>query len=317
MDPPRQRPMLAAMEPTRVPLPQIPGYRIERLLGRGGMGSVFLGAQLSINRQVAIKIPHAARLKNPADVESFIREARAACQLSHPGLVAVHDLIHDPTTGMHACVMEYAPGRTAAQIVDTDGPLPLAQALNFAGQTAAALAHAHAHGFVHRDVKPDNLIVSLHGTVKLVDLGLVHNRIGGLSSSSSTTRNRRLVLVGTPEFAAPEQCCNPEEADETSDVWSLGATLFYLLTGRPPFDGTTVIDLIINAATKPLELPPHLGTHVRQLLETFLAKDPDQRYADATIAGEALAAVAAGRAPLRPDGSTRPRRRRLPRRRMR
>lgn len=303
---------------TQAAIPILPGYRLERVLGRGGMGTVYLGLQLSINRAVAIKIPHANRLRNAADVAAFFQEARAACQLHHPGLVTVHDLVQRPEENLYACVMEYVPGVTAGDLVHRDGPLPIAKALAIAGQAAAALAHAHAHGFIHRDVKPENLLVTPAGAVKLLDLGLAYNRVGGLGTGTgSSGGQRRLVILGTPEYAAPEQCRNPDDADETSDVWSLGATLVHLLTGKPPFDGSTVIDLIVNAATRPLDLPPHLTGPVRQLLETFLAKDPDQRYADAGIAAEAIAAVAAGRPPLRPDGSVRPRRRMLPRRRMR
>ena len=306
------------MVATPTPLPKVPGYRIERILGRGGMGTVYLATQLSLGRPVALKVLHPNRVRNPADAEAFFQEALAAGRLNHPSLVTIHDVIQDPAQGIHAYAMQYVEGRTAGAVVREDGPLPRPAALRLIGQAAAALAVAHAQGFVHRDVKPDNLLVTPRHEVKLLDLGLAYNRLGGLTGGPATPGHRRLVLIGTPEFAAPEQCRNPDEADPTADVWALGATLHVLLTGRPPFEGVTVIDLIVRAATEPLAMVDGLDRDCADLLNILMAKDPDHRYADAMDAAEAIAAVVAGRpAPRVVATPEAPRRRQPPRRRMR
>ncbi len=276
------------------------GYVIDRLIGRGGMGNVYLAKQTSLDRQVALKVMHPQRLRAAGAAERFLGEARAAAKLNHPNLVAVHDVMADPERKLYAYSMEFVPGTTAAKLVMAQGTLKRAQALHLTFQVAKALAHAHKHGLTHRDVKPDNILIAQNGSAKLLDLGLVHDRIQG---HGETTGSRVLSIVGTVEFSAPEQHRNPRQAVPASDVYSLGATLFYLLSGRPPYNGDTIIDLIVRVATEPLSYPAAIPSDCRRLLDLMLAKRPADRLADGDAVVEALKAIAEGRAPAI-DGGT-------------
>ena len=280
------------------------GYVIERMLGRGGMGTVYLAKQVSLGRQVALKVLHPSRVKNPTAADEFFREASAAAKLNHPGLVGVHDLQADTHLGIYAFSMEYVPGETAYQLVARQGQLPRATALHLIHQIAGALAYAHRHGFVHRDIKPENILVVDGRTTKLLDLGLAYNRLGSVGGSQAADRNqsggRKLTIVGTPDYSAPEQSRNPEQATTASDVWSLGATLWFLLTADTPFDGATVIDLIVTAATEPLDYPAHIAPDCRALLELMMAKDPTDRLADGDEVLVALQQIARGELPTLP-----------------
>jgi serine/threonine protein kinase len=276
------------------------GYVIEKMLGKGGMGTVYLARQTSLDRQVAIKLLHSSRLKNPTAVASFMREAQSAGKLNHPNLVAVHDVHVDEQLGLYCYSMEYVPGVTAAKLVASQGPLKRAQALHITFQIAKALGHAHRNQLVHRDVKPDNVLVTTNGTAKLLDLGLVRDRI-----EQSGDQSRILSIVGTPEFTAPEQHRNPKAAVPASDVYSLGATLYYLLTGRPPFTGDTIIDLIVRAAMEPITYPAGVPADCRRLLDLMLAKRPAERLYDGDAVVEALKGISEGRLPtLHPQGSS-------------
>ena len=280
------------------------GYVIERVLGRGGMGTVYLAKQISLGRQVALKVLHPSRVKNPKAADEFFREASAAAKLNHPGLVGVHDLQADTHLGLYAFSMEYVPGETAYQLVAREGQLPRATALQLIHQIAGALAYAHKHGFVHRDIKPENILVVDGQKTKLLDLGLAYNRLGSVGGTQTPERNqsggRKLTIVGTPDYSAPEQSRNPEQATAASDVWSLGATLWFLLTADTPFDGETIIDLIVTAATEPLDYPAHITPDCRALLELMMAKDPVDRLADGEEVLVALQQIVRGEKPTLP-----------------
>ena len=279
------------------------GYVIEKVLGRGGMGTVYLAKQVSLGRQVALKVLHPSRVKNPKAADEFFREAASAARLNHPGLVGVHDLQADTVSGLYAFSMEYVPGETAFQLVARLGQLPRGTALTLIAQVASALAYAHKHGFVHRDIKPENILVIDGRTAKLLDLGLAYNRlgsVGGPQVDRNQSSGRKLTIIGTPDYSAPEQSRVPDQATTASDVWSLGATLYFLLTGRTPFDGETVIDLIVSAATDPLEFPDHVTPDCRQLLELMMAKDPADRLADGDEVLVVLQQIARGEAPVLP-----------------
>jgi serine/threonine protein kinase len=225
---------------------EIFGYRLTDILGRGGMGTVYKAVQLSLKREVAVKVLHSSRIKNQAQVDKFLQEARAAGRLSHPNLVAVHDAHADPERGLYCYSMEWVAGNTLGRVLQERGPLPRPTALHILFQIAKALGHAHRNGLVHRDVKPDNILVTPQGAAKLADLGLVRDRLEGVASSGSGPR--RLTIVGTPEYSAPEQSRNPAKASPASDCYSLGAVLYTMLLGKPPFSGDTVIDLIVRVA---------------------------------------------------------------------
>ncbi len=278
---------------------EIHGYVIQHLLGRGGMGNVYLATQKSLDRQVALKILHPNRLRNPAAIEGFLREARAAAQLNHPNIVAVHDVFVEAERKLYCYSMEYVEGLTASQLVQSQGVLKRSQALHLTYQIAKALGQAHRQGLVHRDVKPDNILITKGGSAKLLDLGLVRDRIMQAPESGS----RVLSIVGTPEYSAPEQHRNPKQAVPGSDVYSLGATLFFLLVGRPPISGETIIDLIVRVATEPVSFPANIPADCRKLLDLMLAKRPSDRLYDGDAVVEALRAISEGRMPhLHPEG---------------
>ncbi len=277
---------------------EVLGYVIERLLGRGGMGTVYLARQQSLNRPVALKILHPHQLRNPAAIDDFLREARATARLNHQHLVVCHDAQADAVNRIYCYSMEYCPGQTVTQLMKADGVLKRAMALHITYQIASALGYAHQHGLVHRDVKPDNILVNTNGVAKLLDLGLVRDRLGGAAATSS---GRKLTIVGTPEFSAPEQSRNPDLASPASDVYSLGATLFYMLTGRPPFMGDTVIDQIVRAATDQIQYPEIIPPDCRALLGLMLARTADDRLPHGAAVVAALEALAQGRTPVLPD----------------
>ncbi|MBA3710500.1 MAG: serine/threonine protein kinase [Planctomycetes bacterium] len=274
------------------------GYVIERLLGRGGMGTVYLARQQSLNRAVALKILHPHQLRNPAAVEDFLREARATARLNHQHLAICHDAQADPEKQLYCYSMEYVSGQTVSATMQGEGPMKRSMALHITYQIASALGYAHQHSLVHRDVKPDNILVNKNGVAKLLDLGLVRDRLDGVGSTSA---GKKLMIVGTPEFSAPEQSRNPRTATPASDVYSLGATLYYMLAGRPPHTGETVIDLIVRAATEPVFFPESISQDCRVLLQLMLARNPEERLPHGAAVVAALEALAQGREPKLPD----------------
>jgi serine/threonine protein kinase len=280
---------------------EVLGYTIQRVLGRGGMGTVYLARQNSLEREVALKVLHPSRLKNPASVSAFLREARAAAKLSHAHLVAVHDVLDDQVNGLYCYSMEYVPGTTAAQHVHKHGVMKRAEALNLIYQIARALGHAHRANLVHRDVKPDNILITPGGTAKLLDLGLVRDRVDHAGEGATRT----IRIVGTPEYAAPEQARTPDKVLPASDVWSLGATLYFLLVGRPPFTGETLIDMFVRSAIEPLDFPDSMHVDSRHLIGLMMTKQVADRLADGDAVVEALRCLSEGRPlPALPGTST-------------
>ncbi len=288
------------------------GYRIERELGRGGMGIVYLARQLSLNRQVALKVLNPAQMRRPGAAEGFFREAGSAARLSHPNLVAVHDLVNDPANQVYAYSMEYVPGSTAAELIKLHRRIAWRDAMHLVRQAAAALGHAHRAGLVHRDVKPANLLVTSDGTAKLLDLGLASGRhpSGGLAIDAergpSTNAGRRLLLVGTLDYVAPEQARNPARAIPASDVWSLGATLHHLLAGSPPFTGESLIDLVVRAATEPAapieDVPPPITDLIAACMDKQASRRPADGQAALELIDRTLAEVQPPPSPGRPTG---------------
>jgi serine/threonine-protein kinase len=281
------------------PLPpgtELCGCILGKVIGRGGMGTVYEARQQLLDRPVAVKVLHPGRLRDPAQLEAFRREVQAAAALVHPHLVAVHQVEIDAAQERAAYSMELVAGQTLTALVTRLGPLSRNQALHITYQAAKALGHAHRKGLVHRDVKPDNILVDDALAAKVLDLGLARDLLANHPLASA----HRLALVGTPAWSAPEQLRDPDRAEPASDVWSLGATLFFLLVGRPPFAGTSVIDLIIRIASEPLDLPDSLPNDCRLLLGLMLAKDPEGRLPDGDAVAKALDQLAAGCMPSLP-----------------
>jgi hypothetical protein len=277
-----------------------PRYRVLGLIGQGGMGAVYRAEHRRMERLVALKVIHPGLMDNVAAVERFRQEVRAAARLQHPNIVTAHDA--DQAGRLHFLVMEHVEGISLADLIRTRGPLPVAEACACIRQAALGLQHAHEQGMVHRDVKPHNLMLQPSGTpqggvVKILDFGLARllrtpdgprtgpTRVGALTSAG--------VVMGTADYMAPEQASDPSAADIRADIYSLGCTLFFLLTGQPPFPDGSVADKLARHAGTPLppvrglrpEVPPALAA----VLSRMTARDPTERH---TTPAEVAAALA-------------------------
>lgn len=255
------------------PLPQIPGYEVKQKLGEGGMGAVYLGRQISMDRPVAIKILAKTLAENKDFVERFHREAKASAALNHRNIVSGIDV--GEANGHHYFVMEYIPGKTVDSLMN-HGPLTEKKALEIIYSVALALEHAHASHFIHRDIKPENIMISDSGEIKLLDFGLskqVNNKKHNLTQENST--------FGTPYYISPEQASG-DEVDIRSDIYSLGATLFHMVTGEPAFDGKTSLVIMTKHLSEiipdPKELNPDMSGACANLIFRMMEKDPKKRF---------------------------------------
>ena len=255
------------------------------------MGQVFKARNWKLGRIVAIKLIRKERLVGGDVVRRFHREIRAVAALDHPNVIRAYDA--DEADGVHFLVMEYAEGKDLARLVKEQGPLPVARACDCARQAALGLQHAYERGLVHRDVKPQNLLLTPSGVVKVLDLGLA--RLGHDDADEEVTSlvTREGTFMGTPDYTAPEQTLNAHGVDIRADLYSLGCTLYFLLTGRPPFAGGSLGEKIAkhqSLAPEPVErlrpeVPPALAAVVRRLL----AKRPEDRFQTPAEAAAALA----------------------------
>jgi tRNA A-37 threonylcarbamoyl transferase component Bud32 len=274
-------------------------YVIREQIGQGGMGAVYQAEHETLRRRVAIKVltPPKDDTQGKLTVERFLREARAAAALDHPNIVRIHDIARQGE--VHYLVMEYVDGQTLDQLIEKGGPVTPSRAVGYIAQAAAGLQHAHEKGFVHRDIKPANLILSKDGTVKILDMGLAR---------SFTTEGDKLTevmdqgaILGTADFIAPEQAMNCPQIDVRADIYSLGATFFALVTGRPPFSGNTTQKLMQHQMKEAPDLttvdktfPPGLA----QVVAKMLHKKPEKRH---QTPAEVIAALAPW---LSEDGGT-------------
>lgn len=277
------------------------GYRLIRELGRGAMGAVYLAKQLSLNRQVALKLIQAQWASHPAFIARFMREAYAAAQLTHHNVVQIYDLGAERETNFFS--MELVNGQTLAQVVAQRGPIEPRVAVGYILQAARGLQFAHNQGMVHRDVKPANLMLNDQGIVKVADLGLVKapqladdleteltsgaaggGTVSGSSSLSAAAASVTLAntAMGTPAYMAPEQADNASAVDHRADIYSLGCTLYVLLVGRPPFEGGTALEVITKHKSKPIEWPSSMAAKIPAGLSAvvmrMVAKQPEARY---------------------------------------
>jgi hypothetical protein len=254
-------------------------YSIDRELGRGGMGVVYLAREVHLDRMVAIKLLPPDRASDPTLRERFLREARLAAKLSHPNIIPIHSV--DDASGFVFYVMTFIDGETLAHRVRTRGPLPGSEGVRVLREVAWALGHAHAQGLVHRDVKPDNILLeTATGRVLVADFGIAAAAGDKLGDG----------VTGTPEFMSPEQALG-KELDARSDLYGLGVTAFYMFSGRLPFEGKSPTEILAKQVT---EAPPALASlglsvprRVALLVDRCLAKDPGHRPASAeTLAGQ-------------------------------
>lgn len=282
-----------------VVLPQVPGYRVECLLGRGGMGVVFRAWHLRLNRPVALKMMLAGAYAGPRERERFQREAEAVAGLRHPNVVQVHDV--GEANGRPYYTMELVDGGSLAQTL-TGTPLPVDQAAELVGTMASAVQSAHAAGIVHRDLKPANVLLTADGTPKVGDFGLARR----LSDEAALTHTG--VALGTPSYMAPEQAGGKADAvGPAADVYSLGAILYELLTGRPPFRGESAAETVQQLLTHDPVPPSRLNPRVSRDLETIclkcLLKSPRLRYVTASELTDDLGRFRRGEAIIaRPEG---------------
>ncbi|MHC4192233.1 MAG: serine/threonine-protein kinase, partial [Planctomycetota bacterium] len=255
---------------------QIGQFRIEQELGRGAVGVVYLAHDTKLDRQVAIKSLPAEVMGDPKTRSRFSREARVLASLNHPNIATIHDELEEAEGVVHL-VLEYVPGQTLAERV-AKGPLKLEEALTIALQIAEAVAAAHEHDVIHRDLKPGNIKITPEGKVKVLDFGLA-KAVGGEEVDQQSTVTEPGRVIGTPAYMSPEQA-RGKPADKRSDIWSFGCVLYEMLTGRGPFEGETISDTlagILEHEPNWEALPQSTPANIRSLLRHCLKKDQRRR----------------------------------------
>ena len=277
------------------PATQIPGYRILSWLGAGAMARGCKARQLSLDRLVAVKILPKRYSENPEYVERFYKEGRAAAKLNHPNIVQAIDV--GEAGGYHYFVMEYVEGRTLYDDLTKGKVFSEAEALRIILQIARALAHAHQRGLIHRDVKPKNIMITRDGAAKLADMGLAR-----LAADEQAAQAEAGRAFGTPYYIAPEQIRGEVDIDFRADIYSLGATLYHLVTGRVPFEGPTPAAVMHKHLKEPLTPPDHVNTSLSvglgEVVEVMMAKQREDRYPSTKDLLLDLEAVAQGEPPL-------------------
>jgi tRNA A-37 threonylcarbamoyl transferase component Bud32 len=283
-------PEAVTVPPLAVPpaLANHPKFRIVRELGRGGMGVIYLAEHRVMEKRVALKVINPSVLDNAGALARFQGEAKAAGRLDHPNIARAYDA--DQAGDLHFLVMEFVEGLSLAQVLQKKGPLPIANACHYVRQAALGLQHASEQGMVHRDVKPQNLMLTTKGQVKVLDFGLARLRSEGKRGEGLTQAD---AFMGTPEYVAPEQATDARTADIRADIYSLGCTLYALLTGRPPFVEDTVVKLVMAQIEKeppPLQdVRPDVPAELAAVVAKMLAKDPAERYQRPVEVAQALA----------------------------
>lgn len=260
-------------------------YEILRQIGAGGSARVYLARDLVLKRDVALKILHEEGALDPSFVKRFQREAQSAARLNHTNIVSVYDW--GKVDGTYYMVMEAVDGRNLKEDIARRGPLPEAEALSITEQVASALAVAHDKGVIHRDIKPQNILLDEGGRVKVADFGIA--RATGMTQLTATN-----VVAGTANYISPEQA-RGQAVDERSDIYSLGVLLWELLAGRELFDGRSMVEIAlrhINDAPQPLrQIRPDVSPLAEAVVAKALAKDPAHRYQSAAAMLEALASA--------------------------
>ncbi|HVS36175.1 MAG TPA: protein kinase, partial [Gemmataceae bacterium] len=264
-------------------------YKVLERLGAGGMGSVYLCEHKLMRRRVAVKVLPTAKADDPASLERFYREARAVAALDHPNIVRAYDIDQDEK--LHFLVMEFVDGANFQEMIKRTGPMDVLRAAHYVRQAALGIQHAHeTAGLVHRDIKPGNILVDRNGIVKILDMGLArffHD------TDDVLTKKYDENVLGTADYLAPEQALDSHGVDIRADIYSLGATFYFILTGKPPFaEGTVAQKLIWHQTRQPKSvrlLRPDVPEELAAVLEKAMSKDPSQRYQTPTEMAEALA----------------------------
>ncbi|MFO1043368.1 MAG: serine/threonine-protein kinase [Planctomycetaceae bacterium] len=268
-------------------------YRLLSLLGAGEMSAVYLAEHILMERRCAIKVLPANKVQDTSYLGRFHREARAVASMNHANIVRAYDVDKQTESGtdIHFLVMEYVEGRNIEQIVKEQGPLDYVSAVDYIRQAADGLGHAHQSGMVHRDVKPGNLLIDNTGVVKLLDLGLA--RFFKTTDEESLTIKHDEKVLGTADYLAPEQAVDSHQVDARADIYSLGCTMYFALTGHPPFtDGTLVQRLLAHQTKVPPSVRyerPDIDDSLLEILDKMMAKKAADRYQTASEVSEALA----------------------------
>ena len=279
-------------------------YLILDRLGAGGMGQVFRARHRRMDRVVALKMLSKRALDSPEAIARFLREVKTAARLVHPNIVTAYDA--DEVGGLHFLVMECVDGTDLSALVKNQGPLPVSQAINCLSQAAVGLEHAHRQGIVHRDIKPSNLLLDRSGAVKILDMGLARLGDSLEAAAAGPALNAELTssgsIMGTIDYMAPEQALDCRHADARADFYSLGCTLHYLLTGRPPFSGETVVRRLTAHQQAPIPslaaARPDVPSGVEAVFTRMLAKNPADRFQSMREVIEALKSSQAPAAPI-------------------
>ena len=254
---------------------QIPGYKILGKLGAGAMAIVYKAQQLSLNRMVAIKVLPKRFSENPEYVERFYKEGQAAAKLNHNNIVQAFDV--GEAGGYHYFVMEYVEGKTIYDGLAAGKVFREEEALDIIIQVASALAHAHARGLIHRDVKPKNIMINTAGVVKLADMGLARE-----TADIEAARTEAGKAYGTPYYIAPEQIRGEIDIDGRADIYGLGATLYHIVTGRVPFMADDPMNVMKKHLREQLIPPDHINTSlsagISEVIEVMMAKQKEDRY---------------------------------------
>lgn len=270
------------------PARKIGGYEIKGVLGEGGLGTVYLANQVSVQRDVALKVLRSKWLDDDEFRQRFLLEAQHVGKMSHPNLIQVFDTGLDGEQLYFS--MEYVPGKNVQQLIDEKGKLPIEEAIQVITQVAQAIHYYRDFDVVHRDIKPSNIFVTPDGVAKLGDFGFIKTEIDKEISMEG-------YILGTPDYISPEQAIGDDDLDFRSDVYSLGASLYHMLTGQTPFMGSesSVIRQHIKIdVPSPLSYQPDLPIELVLILERMMAKRPEDRYADMNRLCDELALIAKG-----------------------
>ena len=296
------RPEAGARAPLFRPGEEFRGYVVERQIGAGGLGTVWLARHQVLDTLFAIKIldPGVAE-ETPEYVERFVREAKLATKIRHPGLVAVHDAGYDAGKGVYFLAMDYVKGNTLRDAIAFGGALPEKEAVRIVLQVADVLAAAQRFGMVHRDLKPENVMLTAEGGVKLLDLG-----VAKISDGIDSLKTRANAVFGTPAYVAPEQAIDASTVDMRADVYSLGVILFEMLAGRRPYTGNTPTE-VLRQLLDPAPIPDvrtfskTVSPKVAEVLARMCAKRPENRLASPMAVIEAFSRI--GYAPSAASGA--------------
>lgn len=273
----------------------LPGYELIELIGRGSMGVVFKARQVSMDRIVAVKILRRELASNKEFIERFHREAKIAAKLSHNNIVQAID--SGEYRGYHYFVMEYVDGTNIREELEKGKVYEEREALEIILQVAEALDHAYRRGLVHRDIKPENIMLTKEGIPKLADLGLAR-----ISEGDPMAKAEKGIAIGTPYYMSPEQIRGQEDIDIRADIYSLGATLYHMVTGRVPFPGKDPVEVMRKHLHEPLIPPDHinqrLSSGLGEVVEKMMAKRREDRYQTPEELITDLKRLLAGEAPL-------------------